>query len=74
MTKTTTRSLRLPNELDQKLQEESERTGIPMTGIILAAIQSWLNHDNITYSMKMPSGQIIHITATDGKIDQRKSA
>ncbi|QLE42282.1 hypothetical protein FD723_18860 [Nostoc sp. C052] len=69
MSKTTTRSLRLPNAIDEKLQLESQRTGIPLTGIILAAVQEWLEYENITYSLRLPSGQFIEITATNGKTD-----
>ena len=74
MSKTTTRSLRLPNEIDEKLQLESQRTGIPLTGIILAAVQRWLEYEDITYSLRLPSGQFIEITAISGATDTRKTA
>jgi hypothetical protein len=75
MSKTTTRSLRLPNEIDEKLQLESQRTGIPLTGIILAAVQSWLEYKDITYSLRLPSGQFIEITAiSGGAADTKKTA
>lgn len=74
MSKTTTRSLRLPHAIDEKLQRESERTGIPLTGIILAAVQDWLEYESITYSLRLPSGQFIEITATREATDTRKTA
>ena len=73
MSKTTTRSLRLPNEIDEKLQLESQRTGIPLTGIMLAAIKKWLGEE-VGYSMRLPSGQIIEITVTGGVTDTKKTA
>ncbi|MBN3875269.1 ribbon-helix-helix domain-containing protein [Nostoc sp. JL23] len=74
MSKISPTSLRLPNEIDQKLRLESERTGIPLTGLILFAVQEWLKYEKLTYSLRMPSGQFIEITATREATDNKKTA
>lgn len=71
--KTTPKSIRIPPEIEAKLAEESRRTGVPQTGIILAAIKNWLQYDDTTYEINIHGHTIATVTVTHGR-NQPESA
>lgn len=71
------KSLRLPPDIDERLRQESEETGVPQTGIIVAALKKWFEYEEIIYSVKLPNGKTIATvtaTPTDGTSNQPKAA
>ncbi|MBD2488982.1 ribbon-helix-helix domain-containing protein [Aulosira sp. FACHB-615] len=63
------KSFRFPPDIDEKLREESERTGIPQTGIIIAALKKWFDYEDVTYSVKLPNGKTIATVTANGTDD-----
>ncbi|MFN6559993.1 MAG: ribbon-helix-helix domain-containing protein [Nostoc sp. ChiSLP01] len=70
----TPKSLRLPPDVDERLREESARTGIPQTGIIVAALKKWFEYENITYSVKLPNGTTIATVTANEDPDIKRTA
>ncbi|MEH1828242.1 MAG: ribbon-helix-helix domain-containing protein [Nostoc sp.] len=68
------KSFRFPEDIDQKLREESERTNIPQTGIIIAALKKWFGYKEITYTIMLPNGTTIATVVADGATDSRELA
>jgi hypothetical protein len=67
------RSFRLPQDIDKKLRQESERTSIPQTGIIVAALKKWFGYEEITYTIMFPNGKTVATVTADGATDTRES-
>lgn len=72
--RTTPKSIRIPPDIEAELVKESQRTGVPQAGIILAAIKNWLQYDNITYDITIYGNTIATVKVTHGRNQEPESA
>lgn len=67
------RNFRLPPDVDTKLRQESERTGIPQTGIVIAALKNWFKYEQITYTFTLHDGKTAATITANGATEEAAS-